>query len=740
MSMRKSTYLFSMLAAALLSVSTATARTSEDKAPEAVLERANQAEEVLNLRGVGYPTTESEAYTAFAAVIAEARAYENATTDYVAALETAETAYKSATEGIQMPEAGKYYNLVMMTQTGAQWLLSPSAEDVSLVAFDGTPSAATAFECRANANGTYSFLSPQNKWFRNHSKYAGVSWLSGCSVTGLDDTYNELYCNITVARMGKDDKTDAELDELFGYMTLFSCRGFDSGKSSYAIGYTVIKADGTDYDGAANLYYNATHTVAVRFVEVEPAGGEGTEKNTFVYTEVSPENNSTVETLSKIRMTYPVLSESVDYEQSIAVINTATGETVTQGTLNWEDYWGGSTVITFTLDAAITAAGTYSITVPEGLIYDDKIIWNDDDTMDDSAATYNPEFTLTYTVTGTATPKNTFNYLSVSPENNSEVETLSVIRLAYSACSGSIEYFEPIEVINTATSEKVTDAHLYWEDYDGGSPVVTLTLDAEIITPGTYSITVPEGYIYDNNIVWSGNDYDDTNATFNPEFTLTYTVTGPAVQPVASLDELSNTMAYTIKNANGLGTIYYDEAHSGMMWLGASSNYNFSQDVDLTSKNANWLVILFNEQYYLYNAGAGQFVKVNAFDGSVNTSLQDEPIAITIQPLGDYKFAFSTSGGTKDWMCASPQISGKPVCQWTVDDGGCAWRLTPNAELDVTAESAAAIEKIAKKTGIRSITSATPAASQVFTLDGRKVAGKLQRGLYIVNGQKVYVK
>ena len=740
MSMRKSTYLFSMLAAVLLSVSTATARTAEDTAPAAVLERANQAEEVLNLRGVGYPTTESEAYTTFAAVIAEARAYANPKTDYVAALETAETAYKSATEGIQMPEAGKYYNLVMMTQSGAQWLLSPSAEDVSLVAFDGTPSAATAFECRANADGTYSFLSPQNKWFRNHSKYAGVSWLSGSSVTGLDDTYNELYCNITVARMGKDDKTDAELDELFGYMTLFSCRGYDSGKSSYASGYTVIKTDGSDYDGAANLYYNASHTVAVRFVEVEPAGGEETAKNTFAYTEVSPANGSEVETLSKIRLTYPVLSESVDYEQSIAVINTATGETVTQGTLNWEDYWGGSTVITFTLDAAITAAGTYSITVPEGLIYDDKIIWNDDDTMDDSAATYNPEFTLTYTVTGTATPKNTFNYLSVSPENNSEVESLSKISLTYSARSESIEYYEPIEVINTATSEKVTDAYLYWEDYDGGSPVVTLTLDAEIITPGTYSITVPEGYIYDNNIVWSGNDYDDTNATFNPEFTLTYTVTGPAVPPVASLDELSNTMAYTIKNANGLGTIYYDEAHSGMMWLGASNNYNFSQDVDLTSKNANWLVILFNEQYYLYNAGASQFVKVNAFDGSVNTSLQDEPIAITIQPLGDYKFAFSTNGGTNDWMCASPQISGKPVCQWTVDDGGCAWRLTPNAELDVTAESAAAIEKIAKKTGIRSITSATPAASQVFTLDGRKVAGKLQRGLYIVNGQKVYVK
>ena len=738
--MRKSTYLFSMLAAVLLSVSTATARTAEDTAPAAVLERANQAEEVLNLRGVGYPTTESEAYTTFAAVIAEARAYANPKTDYVAALETAETAYKSATEGIQMPEACKYYNLVMVTQSGAQWLLSPSAEDVSLVAFDGTPSAATAFECRANADGTYSFLSPQNKWFRNHSKYAGVSWLSGSSVTGLDDTYNELYCNITVARMGKDDKTDAELDELFGYMTLFSCRGYDSGKSSYASGYTVIKTDGSDYDGAANLYYNASHTVAVRFVEVEPAGGEETAKNTFAYTEVSPANGSEVETLSKIRLTYPVLSESVDYEQSIAVINTATGETVTQGTLNWEDYWGGSTVITFTLDAAITAAGTYSITVPEGLIYDDKIIWNDDDTMDDSAATYNPEFTLTYTVTGTATPKNTFNYLSVSPENNSEVESLSKISLTYSARSESIEYYEPIEVINTATSEKVTDANLYWEDYDGGSPVVTLTLDTEIITPGTYSITVPEGYIYDNNIVWSGNDYDDTNATFNPEFTLTYTVTGPAVPPVASLDELSNTMAYTIKNANGLGTIYYDEAHSGMMWLGASNNYNFSQDVDLTSKNANWLVILFNEQYYLYNAGASQFVKVNAFDGSVNTSLQDEPIAITIQPLGDYKFAFSTNGGTNDWMCASPQISGKPVCQWTVDDGGCAWRLTPNAELDVTAESAAAIEKIAKKTGIRSITSATPAASQVFTLDGRKVAGKLQRGLYIVNGQKVYVK
>lgn len=81
--MRKSTYLFSMLAAALLSFSTATARTAEGTAPEEVLERANQAEEVLNLRGVGYPTTESEAYTAFAAVIAEARAYADPDMEYV---------------------------------------------------------------------------------------------------------------------------------------------------------------------------------------------------------------------------------------------------------------------------------------------------------------------------------------------------------------------------------------------------------------------------------------------------------------------------------------------------------------------------------------------------------------------------------------------------------------------------------------------------------------------------------
>ena len=735
--MRKSTYLFSMLAAALLSVNTATARTAEDTAPEAVLERANQAEEVLNLRGVGYPTTESEAYTAFAAAIAEARAYENPETDYVDALETAETAYKSATEGIQMPEAGKYYNLVMMTQTGAQWLLSPSADDVSLVAFNGTPSAAMAFECRANADGTYSFLSPQSKWFRNHSKYAGVSWLAESTTTGLDDTYNEQYCNITVARMGKDDKTEAELDELFGYMTLFSCRGYDSSKSSYLSGYTIIKNDGSDYDGAGNLYYNASVTVAVRFIEVEPGGVEAA-KNTFTYTDVSPANGSEVETLSKIRLTYPVCSESIEYEQAIDVVNTATSEKVTQGKLYWEDY-GNSTVVTFTLDAPITEAGTYSITIPEGYIYDDKIVWNDDDTVDDSAATYNPEFTLTYTVTGTATPKNTFNYLSVSPENNSEVESLSKISLTYSACSESIEYYEPIEVINTATGEKVTDAYLYWEDYYGGSPVVTLTLDTEIITPGTYSITVPEGYIYDNNIVWSGSDYDDTNATFNPEFTLTYTVTGPSVMPVASLSELSNTMAYTIKNANGMGTIYYDENHTGMMWLGASSNANFSQEVDLTSKNANWLIIFYNDQHYLYNVGAGQFVKVNAFAGSVNTSLQDASIAITVQPLGDSKFAFSTTGGEKDWMCASPQISTAPVCQWTVDDGGCAWRFTPNEELDVTEESAAAIEKIAQESGIGSISAANTAA-EAFTLDGRKVAGKLQRGLYIVNGKKVYVK
>ena len=47
---------------------------------------------------------------------------------------------------------------------------------------------------------------------------------------------------------------------------------------------------------------------------------------------------------------------------------------------------------------------------------------------------------------------------------------------------------------------------------------------------------------------------------------------------------------------------------------------------------------------------------------------------------------------------------------------------------------------VSQSTGIDSVTIDRNAGKTIFSIDGRKVSGKLQRGAYIIDGQKKFVK
>ena len=165
----------------------------------------------------------------------------------------------------------------------------------------------------------------------------------------------------------------------------------------------------------------------------------------------------------------------------------------------------GNTV-TVTAPAEITEPGYYTITVPEGA-------------FSNAAGRINEAFSTSFVIPA---PANTFEYSSVSPENESTQQSLHVITLSYAPEWVGWVNTTPINVLD-AESNGVGTATLSMSETDNTDAL--LTLSAVLTANGTYTITVPEGYIYNNNYDETAEDKGvSMGATYNPAFTLTFTV------------------------------------------------------------------------------------------------------------------------------------------------------------------------------------------------------------------------
>lgn len=210
---------------------------------------------------------------------------------------------------------------------------------------------------------------------------------------------------------------------------------------------------------------------------------------------------------------------------------------------------------------------------------------------------------------------------------------------------------------------------------------------------------------------------------------------------VKSLDEVRNDMAYTITNKNGLGTVY-GKSGTEKLWLGASSNANFNQAVDLNSLNAQWLLIEHNSKYYLYNLGRCQFLKVAKFDvTSQPCTFTDEPVSLEVTESNGI-FSFRTfTNEEKGYMCASPQLvnQGNPVCQWTKDDSGAQWTLTTAPNVRVDAYLNKALLLIDPTTGLNS-SEINRTGYNSYDIYGRRVLNPRRGTLLIRDGHKALAR
>lgn len=225
------------------------------------------------------------------------------------------------------------------------------------------------------------------------------------------------------------------------------------------------------------------------------------------------------------------------------------------------------------------------------------------------------------------------------------------------------------------------------------------------------------------------DDYAPLN-TENPDQTQKF---------ITSMEELDNGMAYSLINAKGLGSLCYN-GNTSYVWLGESSNANFNGWVDYSDPGAQWLVINYQGKHYLYCIKPEKFVEVPAFDvTSQATFFTDEPKPIEVtEENGSFAFRTYTTEAN-GYLCASPQLKERPVCQWEKDDDGSRWMLRTMPEVFAESALRTALLKI-DPTGVAALTTDNGQHTAVYDLQGRLYVQQPKfRGLYI-KGRKVVLK
>lgn len=185
-----------------------------------------------------------------------------------------------STTNVNVPADGKKYTLTMVAMSGSRYYLNYTGTDIAIVPRGSEELPATAvFDCEDNGNGTVSLRTADGKYLVYHSNYNGVDWLENSgNVTGLQEVKgaapnsSKTTASMTDIRFEKivpSTYVTGTSEQLFGLLSWYSLRGYDTGKSQDTYGYMVLKSDGSNYDGASGMFWNDNFSSAFLVEEVE---------------------------------------------------------------------------------------------------------------------------------------------------------------------------------------------------------------------------------------------------------------------------------------------------------------------------------------------------------------------------------------------------------------------------------------------------------------------------------------
>lgn len=222
--------------------------------------------------------------------------------------------------------------------------------------------------------------------------------------------------------------------------------------------------------------------------------------------------------------------------------------------------------------------------------------------------------------------------------------------------------------------------------------------------------------------------------------------------PIPGLEALSRDSTYAIYNPTFTAYITHNASqagNNGYVWVAGMTgdadhvvaSDTYKEQPDFTQADAVWMVVAVQDSVYIYNMGAGKYLSVPTYvDATVPCTFSDEPVALSVEDLGDGTFALTRTAGEKDYLCAAPQKVDTPLSIWTKTDTGSCWQFIPSLTIPV---DETVLEHLLEVTGLNTLTVSSPHSKGIYTLSGLWVGsdtGSLPQGIYIVGGRKVVVK
>ena len=503
--------------------------------------------------------------------------------------------------------------------------------------------------------------------------------------------------------------------------------------------------------------------------------------NTFAFESTTPADNANLLELSTVKVTYADVPTLATEGASVDVINTETSTAVTTATVAYDaEDWNS---VVFTLAAAITTPGTYTLTIPDEFIWNSQYNESAEDNGVSQGATYTPATTLTFTVIGPIAP------VSITPEDQSEVESFTSATITFEE---DVTYDELIEVTiaqrNGLYYQKATVS------VDGAT--VTVSAPEEITEAGTYAISVPAGA------------FSTTDGRTNEAFTTMFTITEPAgpadtfvytsVVPadgseVAELSSITVTYPQWVCDYINETPFNVVDAESNVVTT-ASLTYNDNwEDVvivleePITAEGTYTITVpagyIYSNEGYdpsaadkgvsngaIYNPEFTLTYTVKAASEPINTfdyKSVDPANESVVKELGDITITFPAN--------VANEVTKTPINVINTEDGSTVTTATLGFPLGeghdkVVLKLAEAVKTNGTYTitvpegyiydyedaicnpaftltytvdivnGISTVTIDSLEGKTIYTIDGRKVSGKLQRGAYIIDGQKKFVK
>ena len=206
---------------------------------------------LLNYKGVGYPKAKAQSRIALRRIC-------DAPTNYTKEeLEKARQAYLDD-DDVEMPEDGKRYTIKFFDYNQKTFLLDYLNGKLSTheVTANQLPDESACFTAHVLKNGKVAFETIDNKWLSYPVKTPAPTWLTGFSVNGVTDEWDEYVNGLELQRAhtGANAQTKYILN-FFGNFFIKSKRGTHANSYAEVLGYWVLNTKNNTFDGAGDPYY-----------------------------------------------------------------------------------------------------------------------------------------------------------------------------------------------------------------------------------------------------------------------------------------------------------------------------------------------------------------------------------------------------------------------------------------------------------------------------------------------------